>query len=66
MKKASALNKHTNETGRQIVKKVTAKNKKTGNQADNILLVELLQKVAATDSDKGVVEEAVHLLDAYT
>ena len=29
-------------------------------------LKELLQRVAVTDSDTGIVEEALHLLEAYT
>ena len=29
-------------------------------------LTELLQKIAVTDSDMGVVDEAFHLLEAYT
>ena len=29
-------------------------------------LIELLQRIAVTDSDLGVVDEALHLLEAYT
>ena len=29
-------------------------------------LIELLQRIAVTDEDKGIVEEAFHLLEAYT
>ena len=29
-------------------------------------LIELLQRIAVTDNDMGIVEEAFHLLEAYT